>query len=169
MKSVFLIAAVTIGVTPAVAQTAPASAPISASRAVAAAEKATGAKAMDVDLDQRRGRLVYEIDLADGGKLIEVEIAAQTGEVLSQRMPRFENLWGEGVEPVETRALAQARPLSETLAALEQETGGRALDVDFDVEAGQARYEVELSTKAGVAEVYLDPMTGERLVAAYDD
>ncbi|MFA7585552.1 MAG: hypothetical protein WCY11_05050 [Novosphingobium sp.] len=41
--------------------------------------------------------------------------------------------------------------------------------MDFIVEGGQARYEMELSTNTGIAGLYIDPKTGQRMDFVVDD
>jgi len=52
---------------------------------------------------------------------------------------------------------------------LERSAGGRVMDASFEVEGGQAGYEMEISTAAGVAGLHLDPRTGHHLAFAMDD
>lgn len=162
MKTIILASAAALAALPALAQSS--GEPIGVTRAVKIAEDATGgAQVLDADLDERGRRLVYDVDLVKDGREIEIAVDAMTGAIVSRRTPRLGKLLSDGVDKDERLALKGARPLSQSLTALEAETGGRVIDVGFDVEAGQARYEVEISTKAGVADVYLDPATGERL------
>lgn len=138
-------------------------------RAVAIVEQRYKGQVMEVDLDQRgSGRLVYEIDIASGNSLREVEIDARTGTILGSSPQRAEALlrrvFGRGLP-----ANGRTRPLSASLRDLEERTGGTVIDVDFEVEGGQPRYEVELATQAGIAGIYLDPETGRRLAFVVDD
>lgn len=138
-------------------------------RAVERAEAVTKGTVVDVDLDRNRaGRLVYEIDVVTGKNLREVRIDATDGKVLHNSPQRIEGLvwrvYGHGA-----KGLAGARPLSDILRKLEARTGGKVIDVEFDIEGGQARYEVDLSTDIGVAGLYIDPQTGKRLDFVIDD
>lgn len=168
MKKFLCLAAIPLGLGIA----APAEAaqnPIGVLRAVERAERAVKGQVVEVDLDRRAGgRLVYEIDVADGRAVREIEIDAYTGNVIANSRRLLAGwLW-----PIYDKALprvANARPLSTILRDLENRTGGKVIDVDFEVESGQPRYEVDLSTQAGIASMYLDPQTGQRLAFVVDD
>lgn len=166
MRAILIFAASSLfPFAPAAANTGP----IDLVRAVERAEAATKGQVMEVDLDRRRdGQLVFEIDVTNGKTLREVRVDAATGRVLGTSLQRTEGLfwrvYGNGL-----KGLAGSRPLSATLRDLETRTGGKVIDVDFDLEGGQARYEVELSTDTGVAGLYIDPQTGKRLDFVIDD
>lgn len=168
MKKLIIPVAAALALGPALAQAK--SEPIGITRAVAIAEKSTGATATDAELDARRdGTLVYEVELATAQSLHEVDIDAKTGKILAKRTPRFASYWARWFDGDEINAAARTRPLSQLLSSLEQRTAGKVREVSFDIERGQPRYEVEIATAAGVTEIYLDPKTGERLSLVYDD
>lgn len=151
------------------AATALAQAPqlIGATRAVAIAEKALSARALEADLDHEKGQMVYEVELVRGGSLYEARVDATSGKLLSQGKKRMESVWAGWFDKDKLSKASQ--PLSATLAALEAETGGKVEEVGFDTDKGRAVYEVELTTAAGTAEIALDAVTGKRLPAAYAD
>lgn len=141
--------------------------PIGAGKAVAVAEKALSARATEAELEQRDGRLVYEIELVRGGSLYGATVDAQTGKLIVSERQRLESLWASWFDKARLRA--PARPLAAMLAALEAETGGRVDEVSLDAQGGRAVYEVELTTASGTADVAVDPATGQRLPAALAD
>lgn len=168
MKWRIMIAAAALAAYPAQAQSQPV--PIGITKAVTIAEKTTGGRAMDADLDHRRdGKLVYEVELVKDRTLHEIDVDAHSGRILARRTPRIETYWARWFNDQELQGVAKARPLSRILDDLERRTGGQVIEVSFDVEAGQARYEVEISTRAGVTDIFLDPRTGARLAHVYDD
>ena len=137
--------------------------------AVERAERAVQGQVVEVDLDRdRQGRQVYEIEVVRKGDLREVRIDARTGRVLGSSPERIEGLMWQ-VKGNDLVALAKARPLSAIIRDIETRSGGKVIDVDFDVEGGQARYELDLSTDAGIAGLYIDPKTGQRLDFVVDD
>lgn len=139
---------------------------IGVTRAVRIAESVVGGRAMEADLDRERdGRRVYEVDVVRAGGVREVRIAADTGEVIRTGRPGL----ADWFDAEEIREAARGPALAGLLQALERHSGGEVLDVGFDVERGQGRFEVELSTRAGVAEVLLDSRTGRRLAYMADD
>ena len=142
---------------------------ISLLNAVERAEAVTRGQVVEVDLDRdRQGRLVYEVDVAHSGSHREVKVDARRGKVLANTAQRMEGMLRK-VTSGGYPGLDNAPALSTTLRALERSTGGRVTDVDFDVERGSARYEVELATAKGVAGLYIDPQTGKRLNFVVDD
>lgn len=170
MKSrlMMMAAALATASAPAMAQirTAPL---VGITQAVATAEKALSANAMEAELDTRGGRLVYEVDLMRGDTLLEALIDARTGKLVSATKPRFGSFWQSWFDFDVEAFSRSARPLAPRLAALERESGGRVQEVGFDADGGMPLYEVEIATQAGVAEVYIDVRNGERLAMNYDD
>ena len=166
MKIMFkaAVAALALAAVPTLAQGEPA---ISASKAVAVAEKALTAQATETDLDAHGGRLVYEIELVRGDSLYEASVDAQTGRLIATDRRRLESLWASWFDKARLRT--PAKPLSATLAALEAETDGRVDEVSLETEGGRAIYEIELTTAAGTADIAIDPATGKRLPAALAD
>lgn len=151
----------------AVAQSPQVAQPIGATRAVAIAEKALSARALEADLDIEKGAMVYELELVRGGALYEARIDAMSGKLLSQDRKRIESVWARWFD--KDKLAKATQPLSATLAALEAETGGKVEEVGFDTDDGRAVYEVELTTAAGTAEIAIDAATGKRLPAAFAD
>lgn len=142
---------------------------ISLTRAVAIAEQATGGHVLDAELEERNGRLFYEVDLLQGKKLQQLTLDARDGKIVERSAPLIEGYWTRWFESDRLGRVTSARRLSELLTRLERQTGGEVVEASFDVEEGQPRYEVEIATRAGVADVNLDPRTGERLSMVLDD
>jgi len=144
----------------------PATGLIGITRAVALAERHLSGQALDAELENDGGRLYYEIDLVKAGKPWEVRIDARTGRVLAGVAA---SAWWGWMQRGDAGHAARSRPLSGILSNWERRSGGRVTDVGFDVEGGRARYEIEIETRAGVAELHVDPRTGNRLTNVYDD
>ncbi|MDO9488934.1 MAG: PepSY domain-containing protein [Sphingomonadaceae bacterium] len=166
-KLIPALAATALFATAAIAQSPQAPQPIGATRAVAIAEKALSARALEADLDIEKGQMVYEVELVRGGALYEARIDAMSGTLLSQDKKRMESVWAGWFD--KDKLAKATQPLSATLAALEAETGGTVEEVGFDTDNGRAVYEVELTTNAGTAEIAIDAATGKRLPAAFAD
>lgn len=137
------------------------------SKAVAIAEKALSAQAIEADLDMRKGQPIYDIELVRGDRLYEATVDARTGKLLATDYRRLESLWASWFD--KQRLSRPAMPMSAMLAALEAETGGRVEEASLETDGGRAVYEVELTTQAGTAEIAVDPATGKRLPAALTD
>jgi uncharacterized membrane protein YkoI len=140
-------------------------------KAVDIAERAIPGQVVEVDLDTRRNsRLYYEVVVARrDGVLHELIIDAMTGKIKSTRQERLETFWLRLTQRGTFTALAKMKPLSRMLAEVERDSNGQVIDVDFELEGGQARYEVEVSTRAGIASIYLDARSGKRLAYVIDD
>ena len=106
---------------------------IGAVSALAAAEKETGARATHLDLDDYRGRVVYEIELHDDKQEYEIRVDAQSGDILSRKseydsdMPR----------PVQIT-------LKQAVETAERETSGKAVDAEPEGRHNALVYEIKL-------------------------
>ena len=142
---------------------------VGVTRAVISAERDLSARAIQAELETRSGRLVYEVDLVRGTTLHRATVDARNGKLLTTEKPRIEN-WLRGWTDAErVRAGGKTVPLGARLTALEQQSGGEVREVEFDLRKGRAVYDIELATAAGVGEVQIDALTGQRLELAYGD
>lgn len=153
-----------------------AAAPVSAvepaiglTRAVAVAERALGARAVDAELERSPQGAVYEIELVRGSSLHEARIDARTGKFLGATQSRIKTAWRRSFDSETLAQAADGPPLSEMLWRLERQTSGEVREVEFESEGGQAWYDIEIATAAGVTTVRIDPRSGRRLAALYDD
>jgi uncharacterized membrane protein YkoI len=142
---------------------------IGLTRALAIAERATGGRVMEAELEYRRGKPVYEIEVMGNRGLRKLKIDADSGRLLGSSPLRLKSLWARWFKTDEYRQAGQARSLAPLLVDLERHTRGSVRDVSFDVEAGRAHYEIEIATPAGVTDLQLDALTGKRLALALDD
>lgn len=138
--------------------------------AIEQAEETWGGHVISAEMDRKRnGTLVYEIKLLQGNVVRSAEINAVTGKPINIKkawLPTY------SLRLFETERLVHARKaekLGEHLKRLEERTKGQVLSAEFEIEAGQPRFEVELSTEMGVADIYLHPVTGERLPMIFGD
>lgn len=142
---------------------------ISLLQAVEKAEQALNGQVVEAELERdRQGRLIYGVEVAQDNALHKMKIDARTGQTLGTSYKRMES-WGWRIYGSKFKSLKQARKLSTIIRGLEKRSGDKVTEVDFEVEGGQARYEVKLSTDAGIAKLYIDPKTGERLDFVIDD
>ena len=167
MKHAFVAALAVCISLPAFAQ--PGDGLIGVTRAVISAERSLSARAIEAELETRGGRLVYEIDLVRGATLHRTTVDARNGKLLTTETPRMENWLRAWTDAERLRKGGKAAPLGARLTALELQSGGRVKEVEFDLRKGRAVYDIELATAAGVGEVQIDALTGQRLELAYDD
>lgn len=123
----------------------------------------------EVELEQHEGEEVIEVELFVGNTIREVHINPATGAVISV----VDETDGEQSEAEleQQAALMQGEHLSlaDAAAAAEEQTGGRALEVEYEVVDGSLRAKVELEDAAGVRVVHLDPASGRIVDAAPAD
>ncbi|MEQ8399270.1 MAG: PepSY domain-containing protein [Gammaproteobacteria bacterium] len=69
---------------------------------------------------------------------------------------------GENEDSQEIAAVLGAKTsIAQAIAAAERQTGGRAVKIDFEKEKGAYLYEVKTVSKDKVAEVFVDPASGQ--------
>ena len=106
---------------------------ISATQAIAIAEKDTGATADNLELELRRGNAVYEIDLHDDKQEYEIRVDAVSGEITARQSEYEDKLPRRG-----TLTLTQA------IETAERETGAKVVEADLDGKRSGLVYEIEL-------------------------
>ena len=82
---------------------------IGATRAVEIAEQAVGGQVLEVELDHRRNRTVYELELVKDDALHEVDIDARSGKVVARRTPVVQGYWKRFKDADEFREAGRAR------------------------------------------------------------
>ncbi len=145
-----------------------------AQKAVEEAKKNFDGKVIDVELDEEDGIYYYEIEMKNGKEEYEVDINAETLEILEEDFDRDEDgddaeerdeEDGEDAEGSDDDKNDQDRADSsmisseEAVQIAEEKTGGQAVEWDFDDD--DAEYEVELEADGEEVEVELDAKTGE--------
>lgn len=143
--------------------------PVGVTQAVVAAEQALRARAFEAEFEAVAGGAYYEIELVRGRTLYEARVDARTGKVIRTTQPRFKGAWKRWFDGDDLARAAEGRPLAELLTELERQTSGKVREVELETENGSAWYEVTVQTGAGTTEVRLDPQSGRRLAALYDD
>ena len=134
----------------------------------AALEKVPGT-VEEVELEDEKGTIVYEIELVStDGTEHEVKVDAQTGEVLKVEADDDEN-----EEDAQNQAeLAKQAKITEDEAinAALEKVPGTVNEIELEVENGTVVYEIEvLSTDGTEQEVKVDAQTGEVLKVEADD
>lgn len=169
MKKPLLLALAMLGASMPVQAAANVSQMIGVTRAVEIAEHNAGGQVIEVELDRTNNRATYEVELAKGQAIHELRIDARSGRILARSSSRIGNYWRQVFASDSLSSAGRSRPLSELLKKLEASTGGRVMEASFEMEGGKPRYEVEIATDAGIAELYLDAKTGHRLAFVMDD
>ena len=138
----------------------------------AALEKVPGT-VEEVELEDEKGTIVYEIELVStDGTEHEVEVDAQTGEVLKVEADDDDDGENEEEDSQNQAKLAKQAKITEDEAinmALEK-VPGTVNEIELEVENGTVVYEIEvLSTDGTEQEVKVDAQTGEVLKVEADD
>lgn len=142
---------------------------IGLTRAVASAERHLSARAIQAKLETRDDRIIYEVDLVRGVVLPRATVDARSGRLLSSERLRIENWARAWIDGDRLRIDGKTSPVAARLDALERQSGGQIQAVELGMHKGRAVFRIELATAAGVGEVRIDALTGQRLELAYDD
>lgn len=67
------------------------------------------------------------------------------------------------------RTMRDFKPLSAIIVGLEKQSGGTVTEVEFEDDDHRLQYQIDISTSAGSASLYIDPISGQRLGFALDD
>ncbi len=137
----------------------------------------------DIELENENGNTVYAVEFTKDGIETDVKIDAVNGNVLlieddtneadrdDDENERMEDDEDEDDEDDETRvSSANARITEEEAKRIaEDETGGRATEVDTDRVRGRAAFEIEIRKNGKEADVLVDMETGEVLEVEWED
>ncbi|WP_203362852.1 PepSY domain-containing protein [Bacillus sp. REN10] len=109
----------------------------------------------DIDLERNNGEWIYEVEIKTTKGEREVDVHAQTGKILSK---------------VDSNKKASVKITYEQAKQIAlKHRKGTVADIDLDLARGQWVYEVEVRTKNGENEVYIDAQTGEVLSTNNED
>ncbi|MDL4772773.1 PepSY domain-containing protein [Actinomadura xylanilytica] len=164
---------------------APAKASVTAVQAADAVQKAAPGVIEELELDDEKGRTVWEADvLTADGTWREVTLDANDGKVISNEVPRpdkgDEKSDGKGAEKgdaksddgdakeaaAEAEALKAAKTTAAQAAGLALEkTPGTVTSVEFD----DGSWEVEVVQNGAEHELKLDPASGKVLADSVDE
>ena len=106
---------------------------ISATQAIAIAEKDTSATADNIELDLRRGNAVYEIDLHDDKQEYEIRVDAVSGEIVARKSEYEDKLPRRG-----------SITISQAIETAERETKAKTVEAELDGKRSGLVYEIEL-------------------------
>ncbi|GAB6927644.1 hypothetical protein JCM10914A_16270 [Paenibacillus sp. JCM 10914] len=116
-----------------------------------------------IELDRKRGKLVYEVDIQQDNQDVDVWIDAYTGQSLGMKVDRDDD---DDRDSVPGNLINASRAAH---IAVQHAKGGTAVDVDLDREDdGRWVYEVDVKHANGETEVEIDAVSGKVLKAEYD-
>lgn len=132
--------------------------------AIAAAEQATGGRAIAVAMEDENGAPLYEVRVVAGERMLTLKIDPANGAIrTTERDGLIARLLGRE-DSAELAAMLRApTTLTQAIAAAEQAGGGRAVEASWEDEDGApAAWEVKVAREGGgMAKVMVDAATGQ--------
>lgn len=128
-------------------------------QAIAMAQKTVKGNVVSAEFDQEDHGTTseFEVKLVAGDTEYEVKIDASTGKVTKTEQERM-----DADDLAEYQAMQQARvSLNQALQIATQQYPGKLLEAEFDVEKGQAVYEIKIAQGTQVQKVVIDANTGK--------
>lgn len=164
-----VLAMMTVGGQAALAQEATT---IGLTEALGTAEREVDGRAFGVERDSEDGRQTYEVKVAGAeDRVYEIDVDAETGEVVSREEQRIEGLRRRWLNTEELQTVTGAeQSLADIIASVENETGATLEESEIDTDDGRVVYEMELLSPDGTEiEATVDAGTGEILEQETDD
>lgn len=140
---------------------------ISPAQAIAAAEQASGGRAMKVDLRRDKGRDVYAVKTVVQDKIVKVFVDPATGQVVkTEDDGLIARVFDREDRDEATKLVASPVTLAAAIATAEQQTGGKSIEAAFENENGAAQFEIEVVKDNTVHTVKIDATNGQVLKVA---
>ncbi len=120
----------------------------------------------DYDDDDDKGTATseYEVEFISNGSSYEVKIDANTGKVIGTDQEKLDK-----EDMAEYSALMQAKvTLTSAMQKATQSVNGKVIGVEFELEKGQALYDIEVVKDNQIYDVSIDATTGKVLSSQVD-
>jgi uncharacterized membrane protein YkoI len=103
------------------------------------------------ELEEDDGKVVYSVEFAQGGRILEISLDAKTGELVEKE-----------VEDEDESSVAKALKITlpQAIEAALQKMPGLAFEVESELEDGKVEIEVKILSDGKVYEVEVDGVTG---------
>ncbi len=106
----------------------------------------------------------YEVEFISNGKSYEVKIDDNTGKVIETEEEKLDK-----EDMVEYSAMKQAKvTLASAMQKATQSVNGKVIGVEFELEKGQALYDIEIVKDNQIYDVSIDANTGKVLSSKVD-
>ena len=106
----------------------------------------------------------YEVEFISDGKAYEIKIDANTGKVIETDEEKLDKK-----DMAEYSALMQAKvTLTSAMQKATQSVNGQVIGVEFELEKGQALYDIEVVKDNQIYDVSIDANTGKVLISQVD-
>lgn len=140
--------------------------------------KVGGGTVREIELDYEHGILVYEVEIKYNGIKYEVDVNAETGEIVKFKSEYSSNTAALSTsQPTATSTPSQSGSTASGQISYEKAKeialakvgGGTIKDIELDYEKGRLVYEVEVKYNSREYEVKIDAATGEIVKYRIDD
>jgi len=137
---------------------------ITIEEATAIAIKSVGGIVTDIELDKKRTGYIYEVELNVEGIEQELDISAETGEIL--RTKKDNNVDDDDELNIANHDVMN---FEEVIAIARENATGIVTEISLDNEDGRLQYEVEIKDGKSETTVEIDAVTGEVLELDIDN
>lgn len=118
----------------------------------------------DDDDDKGTATSEYEVEFISNGTSYEVKIDANTGKVIKTEQEKLDK-----EDMAEYSAMKQAKvTLTSAMQKATQSVNGKIIGVEFELEKGQALYDIEVVKDNQIYDVSIDANTGKVLSSQVD-
>ena len=124
---------------------------------------AASGKVESMDIDRKKGKLVYDVEIQQNNRDVDVWIDAYTGKSLGVRVDRNEDDDDRDNLPGNLIGAGKASAI-----AVKHVKGGTAVEVDLDQDDGRRVYDVEVKTANGSSDVEVHAISGKVIKAEYE-
>lgn len=129
--------------------------------AIAAAEKHSNGKALDVSFETNRGHPAYKVKTYQNGTVWEGMVDATSGQVVGQgktieesKLDREDKAEIDGLKGAKTS-------LADAVKTAEQKVGGKAIDAGLEETGGKVAFEMEIVKNGRTQRMMVDPQRGQ--------
>jgi uncharacterized membrane protein YkoI len=124
---------------------------------------AASGKVESMDIDRKKGKLVYDVEIQQSNRDVDVWIDAYTGKSLGVRVDRDDDDDDRDNLPGNLIGAGKASAI-----AVKHAKGGTAVEVDLDQDDGRWVYDVEVKTANGSSDVEVHAISGKVIKAEYE-
>lgn len=124
---------------------------------------AASGKVESIDMDRKKGKLVYDVEIQQKNRDVDVWIDAYTGKSLGVRVDQDDDNDDRDNIPANLIGAGKASAI-----AVSHVRGGTAVEVDLDHDDGKWVYDVEVKTAKGSSDVEVHAVSGKVMKAEYE-
>ena len=121
----------------------------------------------EIELENESNKAVYEVDIEKDDIDYDLYIDAYSGEIYSVDRDNHNN--DDDIDDDNLSNNKNTISQADATAIAEKAVNGKVVEIEKDEDDGLIKYEVELNTDRGEAEVEIDASTGKVLDVEWDD